>query len=50
MGMSVYSWQQQAYGKQNISFVTTNAANHVGNYLQALQNDLNWFNSIIAQN
>lgn len=50
MGMSVYSWQQQAYGKQNISFVTTNAANHVGNYLQALQNDLTWFNSIRAQN
>lgn len=49
-GESVYSWQQQAYNKQNIGFVVTDPANHVGNYLLALQNDLAWFNSIVAQN
>jgi len=48
--MSVYSWRKQAYGKQNITFTTTDSANHVGNYLQALKYDLKWFNSIIAQN
>lgn len=48
MGQSVYSWQQQAYGKQNISFVVPGiAANHDGNYLLALQNDLTWFNSLL---
>lgn len=48
MGGSVYSWQQQAYGKQNIAFVETPAANHVGNYLLALVNNLEWFNSIVS--
>lgn len=46
MGQSVYSWQQQAYGKQNISFTVVNAANHRGTYLAAMQGALQWFNSI----
>lgn len=48
MGKTVYSWQQQAYGKQNISFVETMSANHRGNFLVALQNYLEWFDGIIA--
>lgn len=46
MGRSVYSWQVQAYGKQNIVFVETEKANHVGNYLRALVNDLTYFDAI----
>lgn len=49
LGESVYSWQQQAYGKTNISFVETTYANHRGNFLIALQNYLDWFDSIIAR-
>lgn len=49
MGETVYSWQQLAYNKENITFVVTNYANHRGNFLIALQNYLDWFDSIIAQ-
>ncbi len=49
VGKSVYDWQVDAYQKQNIAFDVTNAANHRGNYLAALNKDLVWFDSINAQ-
>jgi hypothetical protein len=49
MGKTVYSWQQLAYNKQNITFAETTYANHRGSFLIALQDYLDWFDGIIAQ-